>query len=70
MRKLTDQPSCTESEPRPVPAHSLRLLFLNFGHFADHMFMLTFAKAAFSAGLAFGLAADGAYAQSSKRRCR
>ena len=45
-----------------MPARSLRLLFLNVGHFADHLFMLIFAKAAFSAGLAFGLAADGAYA--------
>ncbi len=42
---------------------SFRLLFLNLGHFADHMFMLIFAKAAFSAGLAFGLASDGAYAE-------
>ncbi len=40
-----------------------RLLFLNFGHFADHLFMLIFAKAAFSAGLAFGLAEQGAYAE-------
>ena len=39
-----------------------RYLFLNVGHFIDHMFMLIFAKAAFSAGLAFGLAEDGAYA--------
>ena len=39
-----------------------RYLFLNIGHFIDHMFMLIFAKAAFSAGLAFGLAEDGAYA--------
>lgn len=46
-----------------MPAHSLRLLFLNFGHFADHLFMLIFAKVALSAGLAFGLAADGAYAE-------
>lgn len=42
---------------------SLRLLFLNIGHFVDHLFMLIFAKAAFSAGLAFGLAEDGAYAE-------
>ncbi len=39
-----------------------RFLFLNVGHFVDHLFMLIFAKAAFSAGLAFGLAKDGAYA--------
>ncbi len=38
------------------------LLFLNIGHLADHLFMLIFAKAAFAAGLAFGLARDGAYA--------
>jgi MFS family permease len=44
-------------------AHKLRLLFLNVGHFADHLLMLIFAKAAFSAGLAFGLAKDGAYAE-------
>ena len=41
----------------------VRLLFLNVGHLADHLFMLIFAKAAFSAGLAFGLAEDGAYAE-------
>ncbi len=40
-----------------------RLLFLNVGHFTDHLFMLIFAKAAFSAGLAFGLAKDGAYTE-------
>ncbi len=40
-----------------------RLLFLNVGHFVDHLFMLIFAKAAFSAGLGFGLAKDGAYAE-------
>ncbi len=40
-----------------------RLFFLNVGHFVDHLFMLIFAKAAFSAGLAFGLAKDGAYAE-------
>ena len=44
-------------------AQKLRFLFLNVGHFADHLFMLIFAKAAFSAGLAFGLAKDGAYAE-------
>jgi len=38
-------------------------LFLNAGHFVDHLFMLIFAKAAFSAGLSFGLAKDGAYAE-------
>jgi len=40
-----------------------RLLFLNVGHFVDHLFMLIFAKAAYSAGLSFGLAKDGAYAE-------
>jgi len=44
-------------------AQKLRLLFLNAGHFTDHLFMLIFAKAAFSAGLDFGLAKDGAYAE-------
>ena len=46
-----------------MTAQKIRMLFLNFGHFADHLFMLIFAKAALSAGLAFGLAADGAYAE-------
>lgn len=41
----------------------MRFTFLNFGHFVDHLFMLIFAKAAFSAGLFFGLAEDGAYAE-------
>ena len=46
-----------------MSAQRLRYLFLNLGHFADHMFMLIFAKAAVSAGLAFGLAEHGAYAE-------
>jgi len=46
-----------------VNAQKLRFIFLNFGHFVDHLFMLIFAKAAFSAGLSFGLAEDGAYAE-------
>ena len=46
-----------------LAAPNARLLFLNVGHFVDHLFMLIFAKAAFSAGLAFGLAKDGAYAE-------
>lgn len=46
-----------------VDAQRLRFLFLNLGHFADHLFMLIFAKAAVSAGLAFGLAENGAYAE-------
>ncbi|MDA1088897.1 MAG: MFS transporter [Proteobacteria bacterium] len=41
----------------------IRFLFLNVGHFVDHLFMLIFAKAAYSAGLSFGLAKDGAYAE-------
>ena len=45
-----------------LAAPNARLLFLNVGHFVDHLFMLIFAKAAFSAGLAFGLGRDGAYA--------
>jgi MFS family permease len=48
--------------PRPNNQRA-RLLFLNVGHFVDHLFMLIFAKAAFSAGLGFGLAQDGAYAE-------
>ena len=50
----------------PMPrlnGQSARFLFLNVGHFVDHLFMLIFAKAAFSAGLAFGLAKGGAYAE-------
>jgi MFS family permease len=47
---------------RFLPANG-RLFFLNVGHFTDHLFMLIFAKAAFSAGLDFGLAKDGAYAE-------
>ena len=46
-----------------LAASNPRLLFLNAGHFVDHLFMLIFAKAAFSAGLSFGLAKDGAYAE-------
>lgn len=51
---------------RPMFALSdqrIRYLFLNVGHFVDHLFMLIFAKAAYSAGLSFGLAKDGAYAE-------
>lgn len=46
-----------------MTAQQLRFTFLNVGHFTDHLFMLIFAKAAFSAGLAFGLAEGGAYAE-------
>ena len=42
---------------------TLRLFYLNFGHFTDHMLMLIFAKAAFSAGIDFGLGKDGAFAE-------
>jgi len=48
--------------PRPNDQRT-RYLFLNVGHFVDHLFMLIFAKAAFSAGISFGLARDGAYAE-------
>jgi MFS family permease len=48
--------------PRPN-GQNARFLFLNVGHFTDHLFMLIFAKAAFTAGLAFGLAKGGAYAE-------
>ena len=41
----------------------MRLLYLNFGHFIDHMLILIFAKAAFSAGIDFGFGKDGAYAE-------
>ncbi|MDA0305525.1 MAG: MFS transporter [Proteobacteria bacterium] len=48
--------------PRPNDQR-VRFLFLNVGHFVDHLFMLIFAKAAYSAGIGFGLARDGAYAE-------
>ena len=44
-------------------AAKLRLLFLNAGHFTDHMMMLIFAKAAFSAGMAFGLGENDSYSE-------
>ena len=46
-----------------IKPFSLRLLYLNFGHFTNHMLMLIFAKAAFSAGIDFGFGKDGAYAE-------
>ena len=46
-----------------IKPNSLRLLYLNFGHFTNHMLMLIFAKAAFSAGIDFGFGKDGAYAE-------
>ena len=42
---------------------SFRLLYLNFGHFTNHMLMLIFAKAAFSAGIDFGFGKDGAFTE-------
>ncbi len=36
----------------------LRMLFLNLGHFVDHLFMLIFAKAAYDAGKAWGMGYD------------
>ena len=41
----------------------LRLFYINFGHFIDHMLMLIFAKAAFNAGISFGIGKDMAYAE-------
>ena len=45
------------------PGNRLRLLYLNVGHFIDHMMMLIFAKAAFDAGRSFGLGENYAYAE-------
>lgn len=41
-----------------MSATRLRFLFLNLGHFVDHLFMLIFAKAAYDAGKAWGLGYD------------
>ena len=41
----------------------LRLFYINFGHFVDHMLILIFAKAAFNAGIYFGIGKDVAYAE-------
>ena len=41
----------------------LRFFYINFGHFIDHMLMLIFAKAAFNAGISFGISKDMAYAE-------
>ena len=41
----------------------LRLFYIYFGHFIDHMLMLIFAKAAFNAGISFGIGKDMAYAE-------
>lgn len=41
-----------------MTAPRIRMLFLNLGHFVDHLFMLIFAKAAYDAGKAWGLGYD------------
>ncbi len=41
----------------------LRLFYINFGHFIDHMLMLIFAKAAFHAGIELGIQNDLAYSE-------
>ena len=41
----------------------LRILYINFGHFIVHMLMLIYAKAAFNAGIEFGIGKDMAYAE-------
>lgn len=41
-----------------MSALKLRFLFLNLGHFVDHLFMLIFAKAAYDAGKSWGLTYD------------
>ena len=41
----------------------LRLFYINFGHFTDHMLILIFAKAAFNAGIDFGIGKDLAYVE-------
>ena len=39
-----------------INSSKFRFFYINFGHFIDHMFMLIFAKAAFNAGIEFGIA--------------
>ena len=46
-----------------IDTAKLRLFYINFGHFTDHMLMLIFAKAAFNAGIYFGIGKDLAYAE-------
>ena len=46
-----------------VHQEKIRGFFINFGHFLDHMLMLIFAKAAFNAGIDFGIKKDMAYAE-------
>ena len=41
-----------------LSAARVRFLFLNVGHFVDHLFMLIFAKAAYDAGRAWNLSYD------------
>jgi len=42
---------------------SPEFIYLNIGHFLDHMIMLIFAKAAFSIGIGFGLSNEVAFAE-------
>jgi MFS family permease len=60
---LCSDTSASSEEYRALNPQKLRQGFLNAGHFVDHLMMLIFAKAAFNAGLSFGLAKDGAYAE-------
>ena len=46
-----------------IHQEKVRGVFINFGHFLDHMLMLIFAKAAFNAGIDFGINKDLAYAE-------
>ena len=46
-----------------IHQEKVRGVFINFGHFLDHMLMLIFAKAAFNAGIDFGIVEDLAYAE-------
>ena len=46
-----------------IHQEKVRRFFINFGHFLDHMLMLIFAKAAFNAGIDFGINKDMAYAE-------
>ena len=46
-----------------IDSAKLRLFYINFGHFVDHMLILIFAKAAFNAGIDFGIDKDVAYAE-------
>ena len=45
-----------------IDSAKLRLFYINFGHFVDHMLILIFAKAAFNAGIDFGIDKDVSYA--------